>query len=158
DHGRIEIMLIPAAPAAMAWPAAMIVWGPGFRTAAHRHHSIQLVMVMKGTLSIRSGRGDRWLKCGAALVRADALHEVDARNSTILLAFVDAESDLGSALNERIKADICPIPQNQLSRWRRSLGLDLDKRRVDRWARLELLRTRRPVRIHPKVLRVMEYL
>src|SRR5262249_30102412 len=108
-------MFIPATPGAMAWPAAMIVWGPGYRTAGHRHHCIQLVMVMKGTLRIRRGRGDRWLTCGAALVRADVPHEVDARNATILIAFVDAESDLGSALDERIKSDIFPIPQNQLS-------------------------------------------
>jgi hypothetical protein len=77
-------MFLPTTPGAMAWPAAMIVWGPGYRATAHRHHCIQLVMAMKGTLMIRSGREDRWLKCGAALVRPDAVHEVDARNTTVL--------------------------------------------------------------------------
>ena len=92
-------------------------------------------MAMKGTLLIRSSRGNRWLRCGAALVRPDAPHEVDARNTTILIAFVDAESDLGAALSERIKSDIFPIPLNQVSRWRVKLGQDLNQQRVDRWAR-----------------------
>ena len=104
-HGRIGLCSYPPFRA-MAWPAAMIVWEPGYRATAHRHHCIQLVMAIKGTLMIRSGRGDGWLKCGAALVRPDAVHEVDARNTTVLIAFIDAESDLGSALNERIKSDI----------------------------------------------------
>ena len=156
-HGRIGLCSYPPFRA-MAWPAAMIVWGPGYRATAHRHHCIQLVMAIKGTLMIRSGRGDGWLKCGAALVRPDAVHEVDARNTTVLIAFIDAESDLGSALNERIKSDIFPIPRGQLARWRVRLGEDLSESRVDRWARMDLLRKGATVRIHPKVQRVVKYL
>jgi AraC-like DNA-binding protein len=136
----------------------MIVWGPGYSAKAHRHHCIQLVMALNGTLSIRRGTGSRWLRCGAALVRPDAPHEVDARNTTVLIAFVDAHSDWGSALNERIEKDIFPVHENQVFRWRHRLGLPLNQRRVDRWARLELLRARRPARIHPRVQRVMKYL
>jgi len=151
-------MLIHTPPGAMAWPAAMIVWGPGYTASAHRHHCIQLVMAIKGALLIRSGPGDKWLKCGAALVRPDVFHEVDARKTPVLLAFVDAESDLGSALNERIESDISPIPANRLARWRVRLGKDLTERRVDQWARMEFLRKRSTVRIHPKVQRVVKYL
>jgi AraC-like DNA-binding protein len=151
-------MLVHTTPGAIAWPAAMIVWGPGYSATAHRHHCIQLVLALKGTLSIRSGRGKRWLRCGAALVRPDAPHEVDARNTTVLIAFVDAQSDWGSALNDQIENDIFLIPENQLSRWRLRLGQGLNQSRVDRWARLELLRAQRPARIHPRVLRVMKYL
>jgi AraC-like DNA-binding protein len=157
-HGRIRTMLIHTTPGAIAWPAAMFVWGPGYSATAHRHHCIQLVMALQGTLLIRRGGGTRWLRCGAALVRPDALHEVDARNATVLIAFVDAESDWGSALNEHIEKDIFPIPEDQLARWRRRLGQGLNQRRVDQWARLELLRARRPARIHPRVQRVMKYL
>src|SRR5262245_9371705 len=89
-RGKIPVMFIHTKPAASAWPAAMIVWGPGYRTAAHRHHSIQLVMATKGEFRIRGGRKDRWLTCGAALVRPDAVHEIDARNTPVLIAFVDA--------------------------------------------------------------------
>ena len=74
-------MLLHTAPDVVVWPAAMIVWGPGYTATAHRHHCIQLVMAMSGTLLIRSGHQDRWLKCGAALVRPDVVHEVDARST-----------------------------------------------------------------------------
>ena len=43
------------APGAFTWPAAMIVWGPGFVSSAHRHHCVQLVMTMQGTLRVRAG-------------------------------------------------------------------------------------------------------
>jgi len=158
-RGKIPVMfLIHTKPAANAWPAAMIVWGPGYTATAHRHHSIQLVMATKGTLRIRGGRRDRWLKCGAALVRPDAVHEVDARKTPVLIAFVDVESSLGAALKETIESDIFPIPPNQLARWRARLGENLTEPCIDRWARMELLRGRTPPRIHPRILRVVRYL
>jgi AraC-like DNA-binding protein len=158
-RGKIPVMfLIHTKPAARAWPAAMIVWGPGYRATAHRHHSIQLVMATKGSFRIRGGRRDRWLTCGAALVRPDAVHEVDARKTPVLIAFVDVESSLGAALNQEIESDIFPIPPNQLARWRARLGENLSERCIDRWARMELLRGQMPLRIHPKVLRVVKYL
>src|SRR5262245_32388912 len=151
-------MLLPTTPGAVTWPAAMIVWGPGYKAALHRHHSIQLVMALKGTLLIRGRPKDAWLRCGAVMVRPDAVHEVDARNTTVLIAFIDAESELGSALGERLECDILSIPPNQLARWREKLGDNLSKQRVDRWARTELLRKRRAVRIHPRVRRVLNHL
>lgn len=39
-------MLISAAPGALLWPAAMIVWGPGYVSSGHKHHCVQLVMAM----------------------------------------------------------------------------------------------------------------
>jgi len=80
-------MLIRPAPGSLVWPAAMIVWGPGYTSAGHSHHCVQLVMAMKGTLSVRGGPKDEWIKCGAVLIRPDAHHEVDARDTTVLLAF-----------------------------------------------------------------------
>jgi AraC-like DNA-binding protein len=157
-HDRIPVMLLHTSPGVVVWPAAMIVWGPGYKAATHRHHCIQLVMALKGTLLIRRGRNDAWLRCGAALVRQDAVHEVDARNATVLITFVDAESELGSALGDQIESDIFPIPPDQLARWRLRLADNLSEQGVDRWARTELLRRRRAVRIHPKVRRVVEYL
>ncbi len=151
-------MLIQTAPAVMVWPAVMIVWGAGYRATTHRHHSIQLVLALKGTLLIRGGRRAEWLRCGAAFVRPDAVHEIDARKTPVLIAFVDAESSLGAALNEEIESDIFPIPASQLARWRARLGENLSERRVDRWARMELLRKCTPVRIHPRVQRVVKYL
>lgn len=89
-------MLISAAPGALLWPAAMIVWGPGYVSSGHAHHCVQLVMALRGRLRIRREAGDKWVDCGAALVRPDAKHEVEARNRTVLIAFVEAESELGA--------------------------------------------------------------
>src|SRR5215467_1406275 len=75
-------MLVHPNPGRVVWPAAMIVWGPGFTTAGHRQHSVQLIMALRGDLLIRSGARVEWMKCGAALVRPDAVHEVDAMNTS----------------------------------------------------------------------------
>jgi AraC-like DNA-binding protein len=151
-------MLMRPPPGALVWPAAMIVWGPGFTSAAHRHHSVQLVMALQGTLLVRGRPGDEWMKCGAFLVRPDAVHEVDARDTTVLIAFVDAESELGAALCERIHDDILRIRPSQVARWRAALGPAPSEARVERWVRNQLLRRRRAVKIHPGVSRVLGYL
>ena len=95
-------MLLPTTPGMAAWPAALIVWGPGFASTAHRHHCVQLLMTLRGSLLVRSGPEDAWRKCGAVLVQPDVLHEVDARGSTVLIGFIDAESEIGAALSERV--------------------------------------------------------
>ena len=151
-------MLIHPNPGALVWPAAMIVWGPGFTTAAHRHHCVQLVMAMRGNLLIRGRSDDRWIKCGAALVRQDAVHEVDARDTTVLIGFVDSESELGAALSECIEGGISCISGNQVARWRVALGKMPTEVSVERWVRSELLHQRRPVRIHPGVSLVLKHL
>lgn len=151
-------MLVYPKPGALVWPAAMIVWGPGFTTAGHRHHCVQLVMAMHGTLLIRGRSNDRWIKCGAALVRPDATHEVDARNTTVLIGFVDSESELGAALGEGIEGGISRISETQVARWRAALGRVPTEARVERWVRAQLLRRRRPVRIHRGVRLVLKHL
>src|SRR5215510_2315688 len=157
-HGTIQPLLIHPPPGRLVWPAAMIVWGPGFTSAAHRHHCVQLVMAMRGTLRIRAKSDDNWLKCGAALIRPDAIHEVDARNTAVLIAFVDAESELGSALCERMEDDILSISPIQLARWHSLLGEVLSDSSVERWVRTELLSGRGQVKLHPNVRRVINYL
>jgi AraC-like DNA-binding protein len=151
-------MLIYPTPGSLVWPAAMIVWGPGFTTAGHRHHCVQLVMAMRGTLLIRGNPDARWMTCGAALVRPDAPHEVDARDTTVLIGFVDSESELGAALSERIEGEISCISEGQVARWRRALGRMPTEARVERWVRTQLLHRRRAVRIHPGVNRILKHL
>src|SRR5262245_41633977 len=151
-------MLIHANPGALVWPAAMIVWGPGFVTAGHSHHSVQLIMAMRGNLLVRGSSKDAWRKCGAVLVRPDAIHEVDARDTTVLIGFVDTESELGTALRERIDHDISLISEHEVANWRAALGTRLTQTHVELWVRTQLLHRRRPVRIHPRVSRVLKYL
>src|SRR5215467_5512523 len=151
-------MLIHPTPGALFWPSAMIVWGPGFTTASHRHHCVQLIMAMRGTLLIRGNSDDPWMRCGAALVRADAAHEIDARDTTVLIGFVDSESELGAALRERIEGGISCISESEVARWRVALGRLPTEARVERWVRTQLLLRRRPVRIHPGVSLVLKHL
>jgi len=151
-------LLIHPPPGALVWPAAMIVWGPGFTSAPHRHHSVQLVMAMRGTLLVRGKPGGEWTRCGAVLVPPDAVHEIDARDTTVVIGFVDAESELGTALCEQIGGHILCIPQSRVARWRAALGPTPTEARVERWVKRELLRRRRAIRIHPGVNRVLTYL
>jgi len=150
-------VLIHPAPGAFAWPAAMIVWGPGFTSSAHRHHCVQLVMTMRGRLRVRGAAGE-WKSCGACLVRPDAVHEIDARGSMVLIGFLDAESEVGAALCERIGRDILCLGQRVVARWRAALEPPLTKARVEEWVKSELSHARPTVRIHPKVGRVLRYL
>src|SRR5262249_52961282 len=72
--------------------------------------------------------------------------------------FVDSESELGAALRERIDGDIRCISGRQVTRWRAALGKTPTEARVERWVRTQLLHRRRPVKIHPRVHRVLKYL
>src|SRR5215470_13861969 len=89
-----------------AWPAAMFVWGPGFISTPHRHPCMQLTMTLRGTLRIRGGAGTAWRRCGATLVRHNAVHEIDAHGVPVMLAYVHAESELGVTLEELMAGDI----------------------------------------------------
>src|ERR1051326_7431996 len=149
---KSSLMMIRPTPGALVWPAAMIVWGPGFTSDRHRHHCVQLLMAVQGTLSIRGGPDEKWTKCGAALVRPDAAHEVDATCTNLLLiGFVDAESELGAALAERIKGEIAPISAKEVARWRAALGSRPNDARVEEWVRTEFLNGRKAIKIHPRV-------
>jgi AraC-like DNA-binding protein len=166
----LHAMLISLTPGALAWPAAMIVWGPGFTSTLHRHHCVHLLMALHGTLRIRGGAQQRWRHCGAALVQPDAAHEVDARDATVLIAFVEAESPLGAALSARIEQAISPVPEHELAQWRRAIGPEstgsestgpaaaLSRPCVEAWVRESLLADRRPPKIHPRVNRVLGHL
>jgi AraC-like DNA-binding protein len=151
-------MLVTAAPCALLWPAAMVLWGPGFISSTHTHHSVQLLMALKGNIRIRSGPGQKWRICGAALVTPDAPHEVDASKVDILLTFVDPESDLGSALLEKITLPISVVEESTVKTWRNALGnpKTLTAARVDPWIRSHLLSGRRMPKLHPKVRRALK--
>jgi AraC-like DNA-binding protein len=99
-----------------------------------------------------------WIECCAALVRPDTLHEVDARDTTVLIGFVDPESELGAALSDRIDGDISRVPATQVARWRAALGRTLTGARVEHWVRTELLHRRCVTKIHPRVNRVLKHL
>ncbi|HEX2454040.1 MAG TPA: AraC family transcriptional regulator [Vicinamibacterales bacterium] len=140
------------------WPPVMLVWGPGFVAAAHRHHCVQLLFALHGSVLVRGGRTQAWRKCGAVWIRPDANHELDARGTTLLIGFIDAESDMGAALSARIEEEIACIPARQVARWRAVLGSTPNDARAQRWLTEFLLHRRRGVAIHPAVRRVLNHL
>jgi AraC-like DNA-binding protein len=159
-----DAMLLPAAKyvsaSAFTWPAALFLWGPGSWADLHRHHCVQLVMTLRGTLRFRGRQRQRWTTSQALLVRPDARHEVDARNTDVLIAFVDAESDLGAALVGRTQSDVAPIAPETVAEWRTQLGesASLTAARVEPWVTETLLRDRRPTSLDYRVKRVLHAL
>ena len=149
-------MPLRARPDVAPWPPVMFVWGPGFKTARHRHHCVQLLMALRGALLVRSGE-EGWRKCGAVWVRPDATHEVDARGSTLLIGFISAESDMGAALSARIDGAIACVPAGQVARWRAVLGPAPSDARTERWL-TEFVPRGRGVEIHAGVRRVLSHL
>jgi len=149
-------MLIRTFPGAVVWPAALIVWGPGFKSAPHRHHCVQLLMTLGGSLRVRAGPGHRWRRREAVLVRPDALHEVEALGGTVLLGFVDAESELGAGLCARIAGDFAAVDARTVARWRQALG-SLRDDTVERWARDYLLSARKTIRLDSRVQAVVTH-
>ena len=155
-------MLLPASrlegASAFTWPAALFLWGPGTWSRRHRHHCVQLVMALRGSVRFRTRQ--RWATCGAVLVRPDAWHEVDARDTDVLIAFVDAESELGAALAERTAADVAPVPPDTVAEWRVQLGEpgSLTEARVEPWVTHTLLKDRRPPPLDHRIKRVLRIL
>jgi AraC-like DNA-binding protein len=151
-------MLIDLAPGAVVWPAAVMMWGPGYHTTTHRHHAVQLLLTVRGSLLVREGSHETWNRCGAALVHPDVLHEVDGSGSTVLLGFMDPESEVGGALCDRIDGAIACLPWYQVCRWRAVLGWPLTESGVEQWVTRHLLHRRRPVNIDPRVMRAVEHI
>ena len=147
-------------PSAFTWPAALFVWGPGSRSDLHRHHCVQLVLALEGTLRFRQRPRQHWTTCGAVLVRADVWHEINARGSSVLIAFVDPESELGAALAERTVTDIVSVPAGTVAEWRAQLGDPawLTAAGVEPWVNGSLLRDRREPLIDPRIKRVLRQL
>jgi AraC-like DNA-binding protein len=156
-------MLLPPAPShaptdAFTWPSALIVWGPGSWSDLHRHHCVQLVMALQGRLRMRERARGRWIACDAVLVKPDAWHEVDARGTEVLIAFVEAESDVGAALLAQLIADATPIPSDIATTWRAELGQpgQIDKARVESWVTQSLLQGRVPPAIDRRIKRALK--
>jgi AraC-like DNA-binding protein len=150
----------PVGASVFTWPAALFLWGRGSWSDLHRHHSMQLVMALNEALRFRERARQRWTTGGGVLVRPDAWHEVDARQTDVLIAFVDPESDLGAALAERTESDVARIAPRTIAAWRRQLGPPgaLTAARVEPWVTQTLLRDRRPPPLDHRIKRALRIL
>jgi len=105
-----------------AWPAGLVVWGPGHRSSPHAHHALQIVLALDGQLRARSSPAQRWRTVGAVIVRPDAPHEVDCSTApSVLIAFIEPESGVGKAIGAPMTKPISFVPAATVRRWRRSL-------------------------------------
>ena len=78
----------------------------------------------------------------------------------MLIAFVDAESELGAALAERTVSEVAAIPHATVAEWRTQLGdpASLTAARVEPWVTRTLLWDRRPSPIDDRIKRVLRAL
>ena len=145
---------------AFAWPAALFLWGPGSWSDLHRHHSVQLVFALRGSIRFRERARGRWVRCGAVVVNPDAWHEIDGRGTQVLIGFVDVESDVGAALGNRAGSNLSPIPPRTIADWRSKLGDpdSLTAARVEPWVHDTLLAHRRPAPLDYRVKRILKAL
>jgi AraC-like DNA-binding protein len=118
---------------------------------------VQLVLALRETLRVRQRARQTWKTCGGALIRPDASHEVDARNTHVLIAFVDAESELGTALLDRIAGEVAILSPRDVAESRSMLGDPdtLDSACVEPWLKTELLREVRAPKLDPRVKRAL---
>src|SRR5262249_11038050 len=144
---------------ASPWPRALVVWTTGSLWTAHAHHSLQVCVALTGTLRVRAHRRAEWRLCEAMLVPPDVTHEIDARGAGVVIAFLDPDSDFELPVLEQAGREITQLSDEVAARWRKALGGGplLDSQRVDVWVHTELLKDRRPRRIHVGVRRVLRY-
>jgi AraC-like DNA-binding protein len=141
------------------WPASLLVWGPGAISSLHAHHAIQLLLALDGRARLRGRARQPWTDFTAALVGPDVPHEVDARGTTVVIAFVDPESEVGAGLRTRLATPLTVLPTAEVARWRRELGEPpLEPAAVEAWWRTRITSERAARRIHPRVRRVLRWL
>jgi len=115
-------------------------------------------MTLGGSLLIRAAKKKDWRRCSAVWIRPDAVHEMDARGSTLLILFVSTESTSGAALARRLTNDTDCVPLRLVARWRTALGPTPTEIRAQRWLSGLLPRAKRAPAVHPGVQRVLGYL
>jgi AraC-like DNA-binding protein len=157
-------VLIAAPPGTLLWPAAIVAWGEGGVSAAHRHHCVQLAVPLGNgaSLRMREAPAAAWVDCRAAVVRPNALHEIDACGVPVLLAFVEPASRLGAALLARSGgAPLALIEPDAVPPWLvpiASAGFAIGDAAVRRWIEGLLLADGALPAQHAKVSAVLDHL
>lgn len=114
-----------------AWPATVVVWGPGEATSTHAHHAIHFVLARNGTL--RFTTGDEELEAAGIYVPGDLPHAIDARGADVVIVFVDPESKYGEGLHRRFGREVRSFDKDRVE----SLLGGMPERDVDISAWLE---------------------
>jgi AraC-like DNA-binding protein len=126
----------------------------------HAHHSVQVIFALTGTLRVRTHRRAEWRLSEAVWIPPDVSHEVDARGALVMMAFLDPEGELAVPVCRDISADVMPVSDDVVARWRDALGGSetLNPQRVGAWIAKELSNGGRSRRMHAGVRRVLDHL
>jgi hypothetical protein len=100
----------PGLPAPPLWPPLLATRGPGGRSAAHAHHAMHVVVALDGELRVRAGRGP-WQRAAGVISAPDVPHAIDAAGLTILLVFLDPESQAGQSLRALVDGPLRILPR-----------------------------------------------
>ena len=147
-------MLISFTSGALGWPAAMIVWGPGYTLTLHRHHCVHLLMECTAhcaSVAARDSAGCAVAPPSCRLTRRmkwmPAMPQCSLPSSSLKARWVQ---------RCRIERATAPVAAHELAHWRRAIvpGPTLSKPRVEAWARDKPRCERRLPKIHPWVNRV----
>jgi AraC-like DNA-binding protein len=90
------------------WPPLLASRGKGGRSGKHAHHALHFILAIDGEL--RAKVGDRWQSAAGIVTAPDAVHEIDASDSHVLIVFLDPESTAGAAIVGLIANAEPPLP------------------------------------------------
>ena len=112
-------------PASSAWSGtpSWYLWDGGFvalgrsegHVPDHAHHAIKIVVVLDGSVSITSERGE-WRMARGVIVRPDVAHSYNGNGTVGATIFVDPESAEGAWLNASLRDDITIVPEARIEK------------------------------------------
>jgi AraC-like DNA-binding protein len=115
--------------------------------------------MLSGQGRLRGRARHPWIDFGAALIGPDVPHEVDARGATVVIAFVDPETEVAAGLRRRVQAPLTILATGEVEAWRHALGgPPLQAAAVEAWWRARVAAEGTPRLIHPRVRRVLRWL
>ncbi|WP_426754962.1 helix-turn-helix transcriptional regulator [Myxococcus sp. Y35] len=148
----------------VVWPTALAMWGPGDATTRHAHHAMHLVLCRQGQLSIRAPGMKAAEQAAGVLVGPDAPHALDARDTEVVLLFVEPESHDGERLRASLEGPVRLFDSARRDALLAPLPASgpLEHAAVGPWmeATLEALSgtPQTPRRMHPRVRKLLRYL
>src|SRR5262249_39904816 len=102
-------MQLPSIPPGLfveAWPPLLATRGPGLCTARHAHHSMHILLAVRGELRIRTSQRGRWATAAGVLTAPDVPHAIDIQGGEQLVIFFDPESDVGATLRPAVSGSV----------------------------------------------------
>ena len=117
------------------WNGISMFWGTSFHTDPHLHNTLQLVFDMDKHFLLKD-ESTPWSPFGAAIIRAEHMHQLDSNGSIQLFIYLDAMSAYAKALASKYldKSSIATLPgkalRNLSNDYFKSLLLNTDCQRL----------------------------